>query len=202
MSAVSGSIDSCRSLENDKWRAVARFSEDNYLMCRTVDGVIRYAPLYFSTFRLHSMRVQTDEPDFINQHESHLDFETVPERIRWCRQKRGLMQKEVAELLGVSRTVYISYETGTAGYYPKEIVDKLAALFQIDVFDLLDDYNRFQYKGQGRAISQSRRLMGLSKKAYARMLGIDSGTLNNWEKDKKRMNRSSWEKLFKELLEE
>jgi len=70
------------------------------------------------------------------------------------------------------------------------------------VFDLLDDYNRFQYKGQGRAISQSRQLMGLSKKAYARMLGIDSGTLNNWEKDKKRMNRSSWERLFKELLEE
>jgi len=131
MSAVSGSIDSCRSLENGKWRAVARFSEDNYLMCRTVDGVIRYAPLCVSTFRPHSPRVQTGEPDFINQHESHRDFETVPERIRWCRQKRGL-----------------------------------------------------------------------SKKAYAHMLGIDSGTLDNWEKDKKRMNRNSWEKLFKELLEE
>ncbi len=202
MSAVSGSIASCRSLENGKWRTVARFSDDNYLMCRTVDGVIRYAPLCVSTFKLHSPRVQTSELDFINQHESHMDFDSVPERIRWCRQKRGLMQREVAELIGVSRTVYISYETGTAGYYPKEIVDKLAALFQVDVFDLLDDYNRFQYKGQGRAISQSRRLMGLSKKAYARMLGIDSGTLDKWEKDKKRMNRSSWEKLFKELLVE
>ncbi len=202
MSAVSGSVASYRSLENGKWRTVARFSEDNYLMCRSVDGVIRYAPLCISAFKLHSPRIQTSELDFINQHESHMDFETVPERIRWCRQKRGLMQKEVAELIGVSRTVYISYETGTAGYYPKEIVDKLAALFQVHVFDLLDDYNRFQYKGQGRAISQSRRLMGLSKKAYARMLGIDSGTLDKWEKDKKRMSRSSWEKLFKELLEE
>ena len=44
--------------------------------------------------------------------------------------------------------------------------------------------------------------MGLSKKAYARMLGIDSRTLDNWEKDKKRMNKNSWEKYFKDMLGE
>jgi DNA-binding XRE family transcriptional regulator len=96
--------------------------------------------------------------------------------------------------------LYIAYETGTVDYYPKETMDKLAAFFGINVFDLLDDYNRFQYNGQGRAISESRRLMGLSKKAYARMLGIDSRTLDNWEKDKKRMNKNSWEKYFKDML--
>ena len=81
-------------------------------------------------------------------------------------------------------------------------MDKLAAFFGINVFDLLDDYNRFQYKGQGRAIKESRQRMGMSKKAYARMLGVDSHTLDNWENDKKRMNRNSWEKYFKELLPE
>ena len=50
-----------------------------------------------------------------------------------CRMGEG-----VAEQIGVKRTHYIEFETGNVDYYPKEIVDKLAGLYQIPVEDLLD----------------------------------------------------------------
>lgn len=188
--------------DDGKWRAVAKFSEDNYLMCRDEEGSVSYAPLCIQSFELSAPRMDTQDVLLFEQYRSHLELDTVQDRIRWCRHKMGLLQKEIAQKLGISRNLYIAYETGTVDYYPKETMDKLAAFFGINVFDLLDDYNRFQYNGQGRAISESRRLMGLSKKAYARMLGIDSRTLDNWEKDKKRMNKNSWEKYFKNMLGE
>ena len=64
-----------------------------------------------------------------------------------CRMGEG-----VAERIGVKRTHYIEFETGNVDYYPKEILDKLARLYQILVEDLLDEYNQFLYKGQGRGI--------------------------------------------------
>ena len=171
-------------------------------MCRDEEGSVSYAPLCIQSFELSAPRMDTQDVLLFEQYRSHLELDTVQDRIRWCRHKMGLLQKEIAQKLGISRNLYIAYETGTVDYYPKETMDKLAAFFGINVFDLLDDYNHFQYNGQGRAISESRRLMGLSKKAYARMLGIDSRTLDNWEKDKKRMNKNSWEKYFKDMLGE
>ena len=50
----------------------------------------------------------------------------VPDRLRWCRHHMGLMQKEVAELIGITRGHYIDFEVGYVDHYPKEIVDKLA----------------------------------------------------------------------------
>ena len=51
----------------------------------------------------------------------------------------GLMQKEVAEQIGISRGHYIDYEVGYVDYYPKEVVDRLADFYHIPVEDLLDD---------------------------------------------------------------
>lgn len=43
----------------------------------------------------------------------------------------GLMQKEVAEQIGISRGHYIDYEVGYVDYYPKEVVDRLADFYHI-----------------------------------------------------------------------
>lgn len=82
----------------------------------------------------------------------------------------------------------------------KEIVDKLAALYKIPVDDLLDDYNRFLYKGQGKMIREYRESLGLQKKPFARLIGVDPNLLRAWEADQKRMNINSWEKYFKNLI--
>lgn len=113
-----------------------------------------------------------------------------------CRMGEG-----VAEQIGVKRTHYIEFETGNVDYYPKEIVDKLAGLYQIPVEDLLDEYNQFLYTGQGKLIREYRERMGLQKKPFARRLGIDPRTLRGWENETIRVKRGSWERYFKENIE-
>lgn len=81
----------------------------------------------------------------------------------------GLMQKEVAKQIGITRGHYIDFEVGNVDYYPKEIIDKLAKLFEILVDDLLNDYNRFLYKGQGKMIQEYRLSLGLKKNEHTFM---------------------------------
>mgnify|MGYP002231151658 CR=1 FL=1 len=108
----------------------------------------------------------------------------------------GLMQKEVAELIGISRGHYIDFEVGYVDYYPKEIVDKLAELYGVPVDDLLDDYNRFLYKGQGKMIREYRESLGLKKKPFARLMGISPNLLRAWEDHQKRMKHQFLEQVF------
>ena len=112
----------------------------------------------------------------------------------------GLMQKEVADLIGITRGHYIDFEVGYVDHYPKEIVDKLAALYGVPVDDLLDDYNRFLYKGQGKVLQEYRESLGLKKKQFARLINLDPGTLRIWERDEKIMFKKSWEKYFKDII--
>lgn len=184
------------------WRIFAQFSENNYLMCRNEDGVIRYAPLYIHTFRFIAPRKLLEAQLFNQQYHDYKEIDNVPDRLRWCRHQMGLMQKEVADLLDITRGHYIDFEMGYVDYYPKEIVDKLAEVFGVPVWDLLDDYNRFLYKGQGRLITEYRESLGMKKKPFARWLHLDAGLLRAWEADKKRISKNSWEKYFKELIKD
>ena len=180
-----------------KWRILAQVSENIYILCFTSDGYVRYAPMYIHSFRLIAPRRLLEAQLFNQQYQNYEDILNVPDRLRWCRHHMGLMQKEVAELIGISRGHYIDFEVGYVDHYPKEIVDKLAELYQIPVDDLLDDYNRFLYKGQGKLIREYRESLGLKKKPFARLMGIEPNSLRAWESDQKRMFKDSWEKYFK-----
>ena len=151
------------SNEQSCWRMFTQLSESSYIMCRTEDGVTEYAPLYIHTFRLIAPRKLLEAQIFNQQYHSYEEIRTVPERLRWCRLHMGIIQKEVAERIGVKRTHYIEFETENVDYYPKEIVDKLTGLYQIPTEDLLDEYNQFLYKGQGRLIREYRERLGLSE---------------------------------------
>ena len=169
-------------------------------MYRYEDGNVRYAPLYITKFRLIAPRKIMEAQRINQQFSCYEDIETIPDRMRWCRHQKGLMQIEVANLIGVSRKSYINIENGNLIRYEKKIVDKLAELFGIPVNDLLDDYNRFLYNGQGRLISEYREMIGMNLNQFARMLGVDPIMLRNWENDKKRITVNSWEKHFKSII--
>ena len=47
--------------DDGKWRAVAKFSEDNYLMCRDEEGSVSYAPLCIQSFELSAPRMDTQD---------------------------------------------------------------------------------------------------------------------------------------------
>ena len=189
-----------QSRKEPKWRILTQVSENMYILCSTLDGYVRYAPMYIHSFRLIASRKLLEAQLFNQQYQNYEDIPNVQDRLRWCRHHMGLMQKEVADLIGISRGHYIDFEVGYVDYYPKEIVDKLAALYKIPVDDLLDDYNRFLYKGQGKMMREYRESLGLQKKPFARLIGVDPNLLRAWEADQKRMNINFWEKYFKNLI--
>lgn len=156
--------------------------------------------MYIHSFRLIAPRRLLEAQLFNQQYQNYEDIPNVQDRLRWCRHHMGLMQKEVAELIGITRGHYIDFEVGYVDHYPKEIVDKLAELYQVPVDDLLDDYNHFLYKGQGKLIQEYRESLGLKKKPFARLMGIEPNLLRAWEADQKRMNINSWNKYFKDKI--
>lgn len=156
--------------------------------------------MYIHSFRLIAPRKLLEAQLFNQQYQNYEDIPNVQDRLRWCRHHMGLMQKEVADIIGITRGHYIDYEVGCVDYYPKGIVDKLAELYQVPVDDLLDDYNRFLYKGQGKLIREYRENLGMKEKPFARMIGVDPRTLHHWEIDAKRVCKDTWEKHFKGII--
>lgn len=166
-------------------------------MCRNKEGSIRYAPLCIHSFPLITSRKYAEAERLFNQYQGYEAIDTIPERLKWCRDNLGLTQQEVAERIGITRGSYIDLETGAVDYYDKAIVDKLAKLFGVDAADLLDEYNAFLYAGQGQAIKAYRMQLGLGIKPFARLLKTDANSVRHWEAETKRISKNSWEKYFK-----
>lgn len=168
-----------------------------YLMTHTDEDKFKHAPLYIHSFRLMAPRKLLEAQLFNKQYHCYEDIDNIPDRLRFCRHRLGLMQKEVAKIAGVSRNTYINLETGNQNSFDKAVADKLSALFEIPVYDLLDDYNRFIAKGQGKLIRQHREGLKLGKRPYARLLGVSTNLIRAWEGEKKQVSLKSWEKYFK-----
>jgi transcriptional regulator with XRE-family HTH domain len=156
--------------------------------------------MYIHSFRLIAPRKLLDAQLFITQYHCYDEIKEVPDRLRWCRHHMGLMQEDVAAEIGVSRGYYGHLEAGDLEYVPKEIADKLAAFYRVPVDDLLDDYNRFLYYGQGRLIQKHRQRLELLKKPYAKLMKIGIRSLQEWESDSKQISKKSWEKYFKDVI--
>lgn len=124
------------------------------------------------------------------------DIQNVPDRLRWCRHSRGLLQAEVAQRIGVSSNVYKNIEDGITQQIPKDIADKLAQLYEVPVTDFLDEYNRFLYSGQAEMIRVYRMSLGLGTKPFARKMGIPIRSLQQWQSGQKTISRQNWEKYF------
>ena len=91
-------------------------------------------------------------------------------------------------------------ETGACTHYPAATMDKLAALYQVSVEELLDEYNLFLYKGQACQIIALREKLGLSRTAFARQFGISERSLRAWETGEKVISKGCWERYFQKLM--
>ena len=112
-------------------------------MSHTENGETKHSPLFVLSFRLIAPRKLLEAQLFNKQYHSYEDIDNIPDRLRFCRHKLGLMQKEVAQIVGIARSTYINLETGNHNGFDKTVADKLSKLYNIPVYDLLDDYNRF-----------------------------------------------------------
>lgn len=89
------------------------------------------------------------------------------------------------------------YEEYGRDYYPIEHMQKLAGMYDVPVESLLDDYNLFLYHDQGQQLRKRRLSQKLTQKTYAANLGVSLDKLKNWEENRVRMFKSTWEKYFR-----
>lgn len=74
-------------------------------------------------------------------------------------------------------------------------LEKAAIYFGVDVTELLDEYNLFLYRGQGEQIKGLRKLLGLTQSELTKRLGVPIQKVRNWEREKVRVSRGTFEKL-------
>ncbi len=157
---------------------------------------MRYAPLYITSFPLNAPRKQLDAQLFQKRWGSYGAIDNIPDRLRWLRHSRGLMQKEVAGIAGVSRGVYIDLESGEAKQMPAEAADKLAGFYGVPMTDLLDAYSRFLQSDPASQLLKLRTKAGMTREAFAQQLGTSVRNLEMWEKGKRTISYKSWERCF------
>lgn len=166
------------------------------MMCRKVDGSLRYGLLYIHSFRLGAPRKQLEAYRFMARYGSYEEITTIPDRLRWLRHERGLMQKEVAEQAGISRRAYLDLENGVTRMVPRKAADRLAAYYHIPVDDLLDGYSRFFYHGQGRSVRAHRERLGMSQQEFANHIGVWPKLVRAWEDESRILSMKCWERYF------
>lgn len=182
------------SIAGDDWEIVRTISENMFLMAAKNSEDRKYAPLYIHRFRLVQNSKQLAAEKFLKENRELLQIDNVPDKLKWCRHKMGLMQKDVNAYLGLYRSTYARYEKAGKDYYPIEVMEKLARLYEVEVTDLMDRYNLFIYNGQGRQIKEHRKKKGMTQKEYAKMVGVSADTLKEWESDRIIMGKRFWEK--------
>lgn len=172
-----------------------RITDRMIVMSRYANDAVTYAPLYIHSFRLIAAQKLVDAEKFNIRYTSPDQIDNTPDKLRWYRYQKGLLQKEVAAAIGVDRSTYCGYEEGEHDYYPISMMDKLAELFDVSIISLLDEYNLFLYYGQGTQIKMMREMRQMTVREYAQHLGIYAANLKRWENDEVRITKKSWAKL-------
>ena len=126
------------------------------------------------------------------------DLKSVAERLRWLRSQKGLRQEEVAEIAGVSISVYKKMECGNVQHIAPKAVQRLGSYYGVPEEDFMDEFNQFLFAGQGRRILAYRNRLGMNRKEFGEYLGIPQRSLYDWEKEEKRISYQCWEKYFKD----
>lgn len=79
---------------------------------------------------------------------------TVNQKIRIIRKEKSITTTDLAEKLGISQSTVVRYENGTVKYVPLELLNKMAAVFECSLSDLIEGDSRYSHKKKGRKTSQ------------------------------------------------
>ena len=161
----------------------------------TIRG-ITYSPLYIHSFRLIQPHTLVEAEKFNLRYSDPSQIDNTPDKLRWYRYQKGLLQRDVAEYVGMDRSTYGSYEEIGRDYYPIDHMRKLAELFEVPLEALLDEYNLFLYHGQGKQIKAMRAARKMTQAEYARRLGVPIGNLKQREIDRVKIFKSTWERIM------
>ena len=180
----------------EKWRPICHVGSNLTLMVRHTIRAITYSPLYIHSFRLVQPHTLVEAEKFNLRYSDPSQIDNTPDKLRWYRYQKGLLQRDVAEYVGMDRSTYGSYEEIGRDYYPIDHMRKLAELFDVPLEALLDEYNLFLYNGQGKQIKAMRAARKMTQAEYAQRLGVPIGNLKQWEIDRVKIFKSTWERIM------
>ena len=107
-------------------------------------------PLYILQVPLAGPHTTSEAQAFFRMYHSYSEITNPSDRMRWCQYRLGLLQKDVAAMVGIEEWLYRDLESGIFHRsFTPELADKLAALYGIPVEDILDDYTLFLHRGGG-----------------------------------------------------
>lgn len=152
--------------------------------------------MYLHSFRFITPKTVTEAQKFVLQYPNPAVITKIPDKLRYYRYKKGLHQIDIAKHLGINSGSYSLYEEYEKDYYAPETIDKIAEFLGVDAYDLLDDYNKFMYDGQGENIKKLRKQLNITQKELADMMNVDLCKVKRWEQNKVRMYKHTWEKLI------
>ena len=184
-----------------KWSIFCRLKVRSYVLAANVAGTLKVAPLQILKFPVVLPHKFLDAEKFNLRFSDASEITEIADKLRWYRYQKGLRQRDVADYAGIDRSTYVHYEEYGKDLYPPEHMEKIAQLFEVPVDMLLDDYNLFLRNGQGKQIKAIRTKLGLTQREYADKLGVNLGSLKQWEQNRKQIFKSTWEKYFKQSLE-
>ena len=127
---------------------------------------------------------------------SYEEIDNVPDRLRWCRHSKELMQMEAADKAGMANSVYKAIEEEFTQHMEPEQVERPAQFYGVPATDFLDEFNHFFYDGQAVRIRAYWESFGMGKKPFARKMGIPVRCLQEWESGRKVISIKCWERHF------
>lgn len=131
-----------------------------------------------------------------NMPDTNKGYETW-EKLKYWRCKRGYLQREVADTVGITRAMYMAYEKKN-GFCPAENLVKIAEFLDVDFKELAEDYHYFQLAdNQREKVKMARENLGLSKTKFADLVGVNRSTVYKWEKYEGKMSRRDYLKVRK-----
>lgn len=158
--------------------------------CRTYFSLFHKFSIKFNTLKNHT-KVQV----FLNNHENPTELTHTADKLKWYRFNNAVSQQTVADYTGLDRSTYIRYESGELDYYPIENLKSIAKLFNVNLTELLDDYNRFLYDGQGNQVRKLRKSMGLTQYQFGNLFNVSSSNVKRWESEKTRISKNTYTKM-------
>lgn len=175
---------------------VLKISPELFLIIKKKGNKTVASPLYIHSFRFITPKKVVEAQLFMLKFPDPDMITEVSDKLRYYRHKKGLYQIDIADHLGIQRSSYSAYEEHQKDYYAPALMDKIAEILEVDVYDLLDDYNRFMYDGQGAYIKSLRKKLGVTQKELAKLMNVDLVKVKRWEQNKVRMFKFTWEKLI------
>ena len=111
--------------------------------------------------------------------------ETVADKLRYARLSSGLLQDDLAALLGIDRATLLRYENGQVSEenMQVDVLLQVAAICGRDNYYCCNPYHVFIAEDAGKQIKRYRKGLGLTQAQFAEKIEVSLTTVKRWERN-------------------